>query len=97
MVARTVLMHAPYAILRNWNEQDIPALVKNADTPRIAAMMRDAFPLPYTRVDAQRFLALATGGSKNLMLAIEVDGEAAGGIGIHPLEDVYRRTAEIGY
>jgi [ribosomal protein S5]-alanine N-acetyltransferase len=85
------------SILRNWNENDIPALVKNANNPRIAAMMRDGFPSPYTQEDGHRFLAMATGYSKNLMLAIVVDGEAAGGIGIHPLEDVYCRTAEIGY
>jgi RimJ/RimL family protein N-acetyltransferase len=36
-------------------------------------------------------------GEKNLFLAIVVDAEACGGIGIHPLEDVHRRTAEIGY
>lgn len=85
------------SILRNWNENDIPALVKNADNPRIAAMMRDGFPSPYTMDDAHRFLAMATGTSKNLMLAVVVEGEAVGGIGIHPLEDVYRGTAEIGY
>jgi RimJ/RimL family protein N-acetyltransferase len=59
--------------------------------------MRDLFPSPYTRADADRFIAMATGPSRNLLLAIEVDGRAAGGIGIHPLEDVYRGTAEIGY
>ncbi len=40
---------------------------------------------------------MATSPSHNLLLAIEVDGMAAGGIGIHPLQDVYRKTAEIGY
>jgi RimJ/RimL family protein N-acetyltransferase len=59
--------------------------------------MRDLFPSPYTRKDADRFIARATGPGPALMLAIAVDGEAAGGIGIHPLGDVYRGTAEIGY
>jgi RimJ/RimL family protein N-acetyltransferase len=59
--------------------------------------MRDLFPSPYTIEDAERFIALATGPSPNLFLAIEVRGEAVGGIGIHPLEDVHRGTAEIGY
>ena len=87
----------PDAILRDWNERDIPSLVKYADNPRIAATMRDGFPSPYTEDSARRFVAMATEGSQNLILAIEVDGEAAGGIGIHPLTDVYRCTAEIGY
>ena len=29
--------------------------------------------------------------------AIEVNGEASGGIGVHPQEDVYCRNAELGY
>lgn len=59
--------------------------------------MRDAFPSPYTMDDARRFIAMATGPDAPLLLAIEVQREAAGGIGIHPLGDVYRGTAEIGY
>ena len=87
----------PHAVLRDWNERDIPSLVRYADNPRIAAMMRDAFPSPYTEEDACRFIAMAVAPSENLFLAIDVDGEAAGGIGIHPLSDVHRKTAEIGY
>jgi RimJ/RimL family protein N-acetyltransferase len=59
--------------------------------------MRDAFPHPYTLRDAERFIAMATHDRSSLLLAIEVDGEAVGGIGVHPLTDVYRGTAEIGY
>jgi RimJ/RimL family protein N-acetyltransferase len=59
--------------------------------------MRDLFPSPYTIDDATRFLSMATSPSPNLLLAIDVQGEAVGGIGIHPLKDVYRGTAEIGY
>jgi RimJ/RimL family protein N-acetyltransferase len=59
--------------------------------------MRDAFPSPYTLDDAHRFIAMATGHSPNIFLAIVVGGMAAGGIGIRPLDDVYRKTAEIGY
>jgi len=40
---------------------------------------------------------MATGNTANLFLAIEIDGEAVGGIGIHPLDDVKRSSAEIGY
>jgi RimJ/RimL family protein N-acetyltransferase len=60
-------------------------------------MMRDGFPTPYTAEDARRFINMATVQSQNLLLAIEVDGEAVGGIGIHPLDDVCCKTAEIGY
>lgn len=88
----------PSTILRDWSTDDVPDLVRFADNPRIAATLRDGFPSPYTSGDAKRFIAQATApGGRNLVLAIEVDGHACGGIGVHPLEDVYRRTAEIGY
>lgn len=88
----------PTAVLRDWSPEDIPSLVRFANNPRIAATLRDGFPSPYTSRDAERFIAQATTpGSRNLVLAIEVKGEASGGIGINLLEDVCNRTAEIGY
>lgn len=88
----------PTSVLRDWIPADIPSLVRHADDPRVAGTMRDAFPSPYTAKDARRFIAMATGDRDlGLFLAIEVQGGAAGGIGIHPLADVHRRTAEIGY
>lgn len=87
----------PGAVLRDWRREDAASLARHADSPRIASAMRDGFPSPYTLEDALAFIAAATGSPENLVLAIEVDGEAAGGIGVHPLGDVYRRTAEIGY
>jgi len=88
----------PSALLRDWTYEDAPGIVRHADNPRIASMLREGFPSPYTLEDANRFIGMATEpGRRNLFLAIEVNGEVCGGIGIHPLEDVYRRTAEIGY
>lgn len=87
----------PSAVLRDWRPEDAAMLARHADSPRIAAMMRDGFPSPYTLEDAHRFIAAVRASDRNLFLAIEVDGEAAGGIGVHPLDDVFRRTAEIGY
>ncbi len=83
--------------LRDWALDDVESLVRHANNPRIAAMMRDAFPSPYTRKDAQRFISMATGHTSDLFLAIDINGEAVGGMGIHLLDDVKHRTAEIGY
>ena len=90
-------IRTPGAILRPWQKDDAPLLARHADNPRVSSCMRDLFPSPYTVEDAFRFIAMATGPSRSILLAIEVRGEAAGGIGIHPLEDVHRGTAEIGY
>jgi ribosomal-protein-alanine N-acetyltransferase len=87
----------PSCTLRDWNPGDAGSLARHANNPRIAAIMRDAFPSPYTLEDAHRFISMATGLTSNLFLVIEVKGEAVGGIGIHPLEDVKRKSAEIGY
>jgi [ribosomal protein S5]-alanine N-acetyltransferase len=87
----------PRVTLRDWAWDDAGSLARHADNPRIAAMMRDAFPSPYTRKDARRFIRMATGHTPDLFLAIDVNGEAVGGMAIHLLDDVKHRTAEIGY
>ena len=94
---RIMQIITPTSVLRDWTEHDAPALARHADDPRIAATMRDGFPSPYTISDAHRFIAMATAPGRQLFLAIEVDGEACGGIGINPLENVHRGSAEIGY
>ena len=84
--------------LREWDITDLPSLVRNAGNPRVAATMRDLFPSPYSEDDGRRFLAMAAARpSRNIFRAILVGDDVAGGIRIHPLEDVHRRTAEIGY
>ena len=53
-----------------------------------------ARPLPLSRA----FLAVATGaGTDDTKLAIDVDGEAVGGIGVIVGSDVERFSAEVGY
>ena len=96
-IVEPLKIRTPGAILRPWREDDAPLLARHADNPRVSACMRDLFPSPYTPEDARRFIAMATAPSRNILLAIEVRGEAAGGIGVHPLDDVHRGTAEIGY
>ncbi len=87
----------PTAVLRDWRLADATVLAQYADNPRVAACMRDGFPSPYTLENAIEFISFATTQSRQLLLAIEVDGEAVGGIGVSPLDDVYARTGEIGY
>ena len=96
-VNESLQIRTPGALLRPWRLEDAASLARHANNPRIPACMRDLFPSPYTPEDASRFIAMATSPSPGILLAIEVQGEAAGGIGIHPLADVYRGTAEIGY
>jgi ribosomal-protein-alanine N-acetyltransferase len=83
--------------LRPWTADDLAALVRHADNPRVATHLRDHFPCPYTDGDGRRFLASATSQHPPSALAIEVDSEAGGGIAVIPASGNQRRTGEIGY
>jgi len=43
------------------------------------------------------FLNLVKDNPDHPMFAIEVNGEAVGGVGLHPQKDIYSKNAEIGY
>ena len=83
--------------LRPWTPEDLDSLVRYADNFNIARNMADVFPHPYTREKGIAFIEMATKSVPPHILAIEVEGEAAGGIGIHPQQDIYRKNAEMGY
>lgn len=83
--------------LRPWRFDDLESLVHHANDERVARTVRDRFPHPYTLSDGERWLAHATSAGRATNLAIEVEGEAVGGIGMIPGEDVQRLSAEIGY
>lgn len=89
--------HKELFTLRPWHAGDAEALVRHANNPRVAVNLRDGFPSPYTFPDAKRWLEMVEGNMDDIILAIEVGGEAAGGIGLHGLKDVYRYNCEIGY
>src|SRR3954471_12741551 len=83
--------------LRPWTIHDLGSLVKYANNPKIASMLTDKFPYPYTEENGKMFLTLASKNNPVNILAIDINGEACGGIGIHPQEDVQRKNAELGY
>ena len=83
--------------LRPWTIDDLDSLMKYANNPKIAGNLTDAFPYPYTKEAGIKFIKMATGINPPHILAIEVNGEAAGGIGVHQEQDVYRINAEMGY
>ena len=93
----TLELPIPGARLRPWNAADAPTLARYANDERIACHLRDSFPHPYSVSDAEFFLCLVADSTRDLFLAIEVDGEAIGSVGIHFKTDVRRRSAEIGY
>lgn len=85
------------SILRPWKAGDAAAIARHANNSKVAGFMRDGFPFPYMLDDAHTWLNMAMKETRNLFLAIEVEGEAAGAIGVLFKENVYRYSAEIGY
>ncbi|MEQ9438862.1 MAG: GNAT family protein [Cyclobacteriaceae bacterium] len=84
-------------ILRPWQEGDETALARYGNSRSVWQNVRDRFPHPYTLQDAQLWVRVAHKDPNALNLAIAVDGEAVGAIGVIFKDDVYYRTAEIGY
>ena len=89
-------MSLPFT-LRPWLDQDINDLVKHANNPAIAKFMTDKFPHPYSIENGMQFIAMAGADLPLHIFAIDVNGEAVGGIGIHPQTDIQCRNAELGY
>jgi RimJ/RimL family protein N-acetyltransferase len=84
-------------VLRPFRKEDVPALVKHANDRLVWLQLTDRFPHPYTELDAQQWLAHVQRADPLTHFAIEVSGEACGGIGLEPKVDVHAGSAEIGY
>jgi RimJ/RimL family protein N-acetyltransferase len=87
----------PTCLLRAWGPGDVDALERHADNRNVWINLRDRFPHPYSRTDALRWIELAQELPSGTQLAIEVDGEAVGGIGLEPQADIERASAEVGF
>lgn len=83
--------------IRSWRAGDEDSLVRHAHDRAVWINLRDRFPHPYTATDARAWLRHVAGTIPETNFAIDVDGEAVGGVGITLGTDVSRRSAEIGY
>jgi RimJ/RimL family protein N-acetyltransferase len=91
-------LHTRSLTLRPWALTDVDALLAHANDKRIWMNLRDRFPHPYTRADAESWLGFATTQPEpHHYLAITLGDEAIGAIGLDAHPDVNRFTAEIGY
>ena len=84
-------------ILRPWHINDLDSLVKYANNPNIAKYLTDGFPYPYSKENGKEFIKNATADDPVHIFAIDINGEAVGGIGIHPQTDIQKKNAELGY
>jgi len=84
-------------VLRRWRADDLASLLRHADDPDVGRGVSDRFPSPYTRQDGLAFLAGDVVDLSAPVLAIEIDGEACGSIGVRPGAGERRHSAELGY
>ena len=83
--------------IRPFRPTDLESLVRHANDPLVASQLRDRFPHPYSLDVGRSFLEAVAVAEPVESFAIDVNGEAVGGIGVHPGSDVARASAEIGY
>jgi len=87
----------PDCTVRSWVQTDVPALVRHANDRDVWLNLRDRFPHPYGRADAETWIACASDQERQRNFAIAFKDIATGGIGLEPQHDVHRMSAEIGY
>lgn len=83
--------------IRQWKSSDELALAKHANNYNIWINLRNSFPYPYNLQDAQNWILLVNATQPITNFAIEINGEAVGGISLILQPDVYSKSAEIGY
>jgi RimJ/RimL family protein N-acetyltransferase len=92
-----VILQLTHCTLRPWRASDAASLIRHANDREVWRNLRDRFPHPYTPDDAAAWLTWVAQQAPCTHWAIEVQGEAAGGIGLTIGEDVHARVAEVGY
>jgi ribosomal-protein-alanine N-acetyltransferase len=89
---------ADETVLRRWRLGDVDALIRYANNRKIWLNLRDRFPHPYARSDAEAWIAFCLAEAEPILqFAIEYRHEAIGGIGFERHIDVHRFTAGVGY
>jgi RimJ/RimL family protein N-acetyltransferase len=83
--------------LRPLVSEDAESLPQHGNDRQIWLNLRDRFPHPYTRADAEQYIARVASQDPVTSFAIVVDGAAVGGITLTPGHDIERVSAESGY
>lgn len=84
-------------VLRPWTNDDMASLVFHGNNRKVWRNLTDSFPHPYTEEDAEQWITLAGNPGTGIHLAIDVDGQAVGSIGIVRRAGIGRYTGQLGY
>ncbi|MEL6385328.1 MAG: GNAT family protein [Cyanobacteria bacterium J06626_18] len=83
--------------LRDYEISDAARLVDLANNKNVSRYLVDTFPFPYTRQDADWWVATGSTTGNTVTKVIQYNGEFAGSVGIGPQEGWKQHVAEIGY
>jgi len=84
-------------VLKPYTHEFAEALALVANNKKIAQNMRDGFPHPYNIKNAHDFIEMCMNKEIQSIFAIFYQGKFAGSVGLHTQEDVYIKSAELGY
>jgi ribosomal-protein-alanine N-acetyltransferase len=84
-------------VVRTYRLDDAASLAKHGNNRRIWENLRDRFPHPFTEANGVAYITHVLENPDTPSFAIEVDGQAVGGISLHVGTDIERIGAEIGY
>jgi len=83
--------------IRRLREEDQVQLTELANNKKIWDNLRDMMPHPFELKDAQNFIANKKDQKEDYVFVIEYESNLSGMIGLHPQNDVYRLSLELGY
>jgi RimJ/RimL family protein N-acetyltransferase len=84
-------------VVRDWARTDRESLLRHANNRKVWRNLTHEFPHPYTTDDAERWFARLEAAPEPTHWAIEVDGQAVGGVGVMLREGVREKSAAFGY
>ena len=93
------ILHLSKSTIRHLEPSDAAELTRIADNPAVGRFLRDRFPAPYTRADADWWIAHNQRARpvRSFAIADPRDGRIMGCVGLEPGADVHARGAELGY
>ena len=91
---RILLSHC---CLRPLADDDAASIAACANNRKVWRNLRNSFPQPYSETDAHEFIQRINVQPGPPVLAIEVDAQAIGTVGVRLKEDIETGTAELGY
>lgn len=92
-----VELRSSRCVVRRYRLDDAASLAKHGNNRRIWENLRDRFPHPFTEAHGVEYIARVLRDPDATSFAIDVEGQAVGGISLHIGTDIERVGAEMGY